>query len=182
MYHFIAELYATYPTSRIIRETVVDDNSHVTFSCEARWLRSPGYYRRRALCELASLNLESAEDLATQLALAMEWEIDQMGPFNSSNLTPTLTERGIVISKTCEFETQELFQLLEHGISYCRDRLYDIDTITLQCTSVLNITRVAANSNVHLQCSVRPQNCTDEWFIDRSSQFELMLQGMTHDY
>ena len=180
MYHLIAELYATYPTSRIIRETVVDENSHVTFSCEARWLRSERD-SSRYLCELASLNLESAEDLSTQLALAMEWEIDQMGPFNSSNLTPTLTERGVVISKTCEFKTQELFSLFELGFQNCRERLEEID-ITLQCTSVLNITRVAANRNVRLQCSVHPQNCTNGRFIDRSSQFELMLQGMTYDY
>ena len=105
-----------------------------------------------------------------------------MGPFNSSTITPSLKQRGIAISQTCEFETEELFQIINGGYSSCRDRfLSDTNTPSLQCTSVLNITRAEANSNVQLQCSVRPLNCTDtddhERFTDRSSQIELRLQG-----
>ena len=131
-------------------------------------------------CDFAdttSINLTSQEALSVQFALTLEWEIDQMGPFNATSLNPSLIERGIVISTTCDFDSQQIYDLLVSGESSCRDRIRSMSNLSANCTSTLNVTRVAANSNVQLQCSVRPVLCREEDIRERSSRVQLMLQG-----
>ena len=161
--------------------TTVHQESSVTFTCKATWLR---IQRFRSFCEFSSLDFESPEDLTRQLGLSLEWEIDQTGSFNSTDaLTPTLMQRGITISTTCTFNAEQLFHLLE--LEPDNERACE-QSITLgmipRCMSIINITRQVANSNVRLQCSVQPSDdqCEDGEDVDKrtSTSVTLQLQGM----
>ena len=169
-------MFAGISVEPITRVTTVDKKSTATFSCVASWPNRRSFLRRNRLCDLAELQFESQDALVMQLALAVEWKIDQMGPFNSTeSLTSALTERGVSISTTCSLHSEELFDLLQDEDS-CQDRI--ISDVLPHCVSLLNITREESNNNVRLQCSVRPLQCEDGRFIDRSSVVYLRLQGM----
>lgn len=114
----------------------------------------------------------------------MEWEIDGTGSFNSTEaLTPTLIQRGITISTTCTFNAEQLFHLLEleqDNERVCEQTLsINLDMIP-HCTSIINITRQVANSNMRLQCSVQPsgEQCEDGEHKRTSTSVMLQLQGM----
>ena len=161
----------------ITKVTTVDKESAVTFSCEALLsIRS-----ETGFClSLSNRRFESQEDLTMQLAMAIEWRIDQMGPFNSTeSLTPALTERGLSISTNCLFDADRLFGFSQDE-SLCLDQL--TSDIIPRCSSLLNITRVESNSNVQLQCSVRLLQCSEregsQLFMDTSSTVYLRLQGI----
>ena len=157
------------PNSRV---TAVDRESTAAFTCEARWIRSRRFDR---FCDFTELSLQSEEAVTTQLALSLEWEIDQMGPFNSTqSLTPALTQRGINISTTCVLDAEQLFDILVRDERDCEDRI--TDDLVPHCTSYLIISTLEINSNTQFQCSVRPLQCTDD-FVDRSSIETLSLQG-----
>ena len=182
-------IYVELNPSLVIK--TVDNDSSVTFTCEAGWLgmgddngRSSNSQQLLNFCNFADsetgVNLTSQEALSMQLALTLEWEIDQIGLFNATSLNPSLTERGIVISTTCDIDSQQIHDLLVRGESYCRNSIRSMSDLSAHCTSTLNVARVAANSNVQLQCSVRPVLCRDdskEEIRERSSQVQLMLQG-----
>ena len=157
--------------------TTVDQESSVTFVCEAEWTRSSRI--RDRICEFVSLDFESPENLTKQLGLSLEWEIDGSGPFNSTEaLTPTLIQRGITISTTCLFNADRLFYILEPGSeSFCEDN-FSPDVVP-HCTSIINITRQVANSNVQLRCSVQPshEDCADGEYKWTSGSVNLQLQG-----
>ena len=107
----------------------------------------------------------------------MEWEIDGIRAFNSTEaLTPALKERGIVISTTRIFKAERLFDILVGGENYCKERI--TSDLIPHWTSIISITRQAANSNVQLQCLVRPLQCVDDRFLDTSSRVYLQLQGI----
>ena len=153
-----------------------DQGSSVLFTREAEWLKNS--IEDHDFCNFVSLDLESPENLTKQLGLSLEWEIDELGPFNSTEaLTPALKQRGIFISTNCTFHAEQLFDILQGGENYCEDRIRN-DLIP-HCTSNISITRQIANRNVELQCSVRPLQCEDDNFRDTSRGVNLQLQGMT---
>ena len=163
------------PNSRV---AAVDQESTATFTCKATWLRSSIFGIRRSFCRFAELSLESEDAVSMQLALSLEWEIDQMGPFNSTeSLTPALMQRGIAISTTCVLDAEQLFDILMRDERDCEDRI--TAELVPHCTSDLIIPTVAANINTQFQCSVHPLQCADD-FIDRSPTGNLRLQGENH--
>ena len=161
--------------------TTLNKESPATFLCEASWPDKRSFFGHQ-FCDFAGIHFESEESLKVQVALAMEWRIDQMGPFNSTEeLTSSLTEQGITITTTCSFDTMQLFDILKHGEdAICQERI--TSELIPRCTSVLNMTRVEGNNNVQLQCSVRPKQCEENRFVDTSSTVYLRLQGLTVKY
>ena len=145
---------------------------------KAEWIsKDRPLSRLRRFCNFVDLNLESVENLTSQLGLSLEWEIDGIRAFNSIEvLTPALKEQGIVISTTRMFNAERLFDILIGGENYCEERI-NSDLIP-HWTSTINISRQAANSNVQLQCLVRPLQCIDDRFMDASSRVYLQLQGI----
>ena len=155
--------------------TTVDQESCVTFTCVAAWLRIRIADR---FCQFSSLDFESPEDLIRQLGLSLEWEIDGTGSFNSTEaLTPTLIQRGITISTTCIFNAEQLFHLLDPNNERVCEQSITLDMIP-RCTSTINITRQVANNNIRLQCSVQPDQCEDGEYKRTSTSVTLQLQGM----
>ncbi len=162
--------------------TTVDQESSVTFICEAEWFRIRNPERR--ICELlSSLNYESPENLIRQLGLSLEWEIDGTGPFNQTEaLTRTLIQRGItIISTNCTFNAEQLFHILEpDNERFCEQSIIR-DTLSLpHCTSIINIARQVVNSNVQIRCSVQPSHeCADgeTQYMSTSRSVMLQLQG-----
>ena len=164
--------------------TTVDQETSITFTCEAEWIRGvPNSLIPDRFCELVlSLDVESAENLTRQLGLSLEWEIDGTGPFISTDaLTPTLIQRGIIITTTCSFNAEQVLHILDLELGdqeSCEHNLTP-DMIP-RCTSIINITRQATNSNVQLQCSVQPSHdqCDDGEYMRTSERVYLQLQGM----
>lgn len=155
--------------------TTIDTNSEssVTLTCEGKWFR---FNDDDEVCDFVDrLDVESAESLAMLLGLSMEWRIHGLGPFNSTEaLTPALSQRGIVISTTCTFNAEQLFHILQLGD--CRQHI--TPDLVPHCTSTMNISRQAANSNVRLQCSIEPSQCANGRYKSNSNEAYLRLQGM----
>ena len=155
----------------------INQESNVTFTCEASWLRSDRQ-RLDRFCRFSEINLESEEAVSMQLALSLEWEIDQMGPFKSTeSLTPALIQRGITISTTCMLCAEQVFEIFMLQQRDCEDRI--TADLLPYCTSDLIIPTVVANNNTNFRCSVRPLQCTVDDYVDRSSTESLRLRGRT---